>query len=255
MADVPATEEAVAAEFAIGGAAASFCGQWLCVKAGFEKKDGVVFLRDALGTKAPSDDVLKAVGDETRWWTRGDVSNALLSPTGLRVGSVQVFKAAPGECHGRAAKRYIAFGTRPRNEDGSLANVRDQMLARMAGTLGSNGGTAASTATTTTAPPSHCRPARPAPAAPLPPPLPPPPLAAGATSTPPETPRSGQGRCSRDDEHHALPPPPSLIAPFGSPKSGALFFSPPPRLFLFLHGLPAHSSSQIKLVLSTRDKK
>ena len=66
MADVPATEEAVAAEFAIGGAAASFCGQWLCVKAGFEKKDGVVFLRDALGTKAPSDDVLKAVGDETR---------------------------------------------------------------------------------------------------------------------------------------------------------------------------------------------
>ena len=65
MADVPATEEAVAAEFAIGGAAASFCGQWLCVKAGFEKKDGVVFLRDALGTKAPSDDVLKAVGDET----------------------------------------------------------------------------------------------------------------------------------------------------------------------------------------------
>ena len=42
MADVPATEEAVAAEFAIGGAAASFCGQWLCVKAGFEKKDGVV---------------------------------------------------------------------------------------------------------------------------------------------------------------------------------------------------------------------
>ena len=154
MADVPATEEAVAAEFAIGGAAASFCGQWLCVKAGFEKKDGVVFLRDALGTKAPSDDVLKAVGDETRWWTRGDVSNALLSPTGLRVGSVQVFKAAPGECHGRAAKRYIAFGTRPRNEDGSLANVRDQMLARMAGTLGSNGGTAASTATTTTAPSS-----------------------------------------------------------------------------------------------------
>ena len=138
MADVPATEEAVAAEFAIGGAAASFCGQWLCVKAGFEKKDGVVFLRDALGTKAPSDDVLKAVGDETRWWTRGDVSNALLSPTGLRVGSVQVFKAAPGECHGRAAKRYIAFGTRPRNEDGSLANVRDQMLARMASTLGSN---------------------------------------------------------------------------------------------------------------------
>ena len=154
MADVPATEEAVAAEFAIGGAAASFCGQWLCVKAGFEKKDGVVFLRDALGTKAPSDDVLKAVGDETRWWTRGDVSNALLSPTGLRVGSVQVFKAAPGECHGRAAKRYIAFGTRPRNEDGSLANVRDQMLARIAGTLGSNGGTAASTATTTTAPSS-----------------------------------------------------------------------------------------------------
>ena len=76
------------------------------------------------------------------------------SPTGLRVGSVQVFKAAPGECHGRAAKRYIAFGTRPRNEDGSLANVRDQMLARMAGTLGSNGGTAASTATTTTAPSS-----------------------------------------------------------------------------------------------------
>ena len=63
---MPATEEAVAAEFAIGGAAASFCGQWLCVKAGFEKKDGVVFLRDALGTKAPSDDVLKAVGDETR---------------------------------------------------------------------------------------------------------------------------------------------------------------------------------------------
>ena len=116
MADVPATEEAVAAEFAIGGAAASFCGQWLCVKAGFEKKDGVVFLRDALGTKAPSDDVLKAVGDETRWWTKGDVSNALLSPTGLRVGSVQVFKAAPGECHGRAAKRYIAFGTRPRND-------------------------------------------------------------------------------------------------------------------------------------------
>ena len=82
------------------------------------------------------------------------MSNALLSPTGLRVGSVQVFKAAPGECHGRAAKRYIAFGTRPRNEDGSLANVRDQMLARMASTLGSNGGTAASTATTTTAPSS-----------------------------------------------------------------------------------------------------
>ena len=71
MADVPATEEAVAAEFAIGGAAASFCGQWLCVKAGFEKKDGVVFLRDALGTKAPSDDVLKAVGDETRRGGRG----------------------------------------------------------------------------------------------------------------------------------------------------------------------------------------
>ena len=151
MADVPATEEAVAAEFAIGGAAASFCGQWLCVKAGFEKKDGIVFLRDALGTKAPSDDVLKAVGDETRWWTKGDVSNALLSPTGLRVGSVQVFKAAPGECHGRAAKRYIAFGTGPRNEDGSLANVKDQMLARMAGTLGSNGGTVASTAATTAA--------------------------------------------------------------------------------------------------------
>ena len=41
MADVPATEEIVAAEFAIGGAAASFCGQWLCVKAGFEKKGGV----------------------------------------------------------------------------------------------------------------------------------------------------------------------------------------------------------------------
>ena len=41
MADVPATEEAVAAEFAIGGEAASCCGQWLCVKAGFEKKDGV----------------------------------------------------------------------------------------------------------------------------------------------------------------------------------------------------------------------
>jgi len=151
MADVPATGEAVAAEFAIGGAAASFCGQWRCVKAGFEKKDGIVFLRDALGTKAPSDDALKAVGDETRWWTKGDVSNALLSPTGLRVGFVQVFKAAPGECHGRAAKRYIAFGTRPRNEDGSLANVKDQMLARMAGTLGSNGGTVASTATATTA--------------------------------------------------------------------------------------------------------
>jgi hypothetical protein len=104
------TEASVAAEFAHGGAAASYCGQWLCVKAGFEEKNGIVFLKTALGSKAPSDGELKAVGETARWWKKGPNSTALLSAGGLLVGGVQVFKAGPGECYGDQARRYLAFG-------------------------------------------------------------------------------------------------------------------------------------------------
>ena len=50
--DVLDTEEAVAAEFAFGGPAASYRNQWLCVKAAFTQKNGIVFLGTALGAKS-----------------------------------------------------------------------------------------------------------------------------------------------------------------------------------------------------------
>ena len=50
--DVLDTEEAVAAAFAFGGPAASYRNQWLCVKAAFTQKNGIVFLGTALGAKS-----------------------------------------------------------------------------------------------------------------------------------------------------------------------------------------------------------
>ena len=57
--DVLDTEEAVAAEFALGGPAASYRNQWLCVKAAFTQKDGIVFLGTALGAKSVVANVTK----------------------------------------------------------------------------------------------------------------------------------------------------------------------------------------------------
>ena len=46
---VLSTEEQVAAQFANGGAASRFRGQWLCYEAAFDSKEGIVFLEEALG--------------------------------------------------------------------------------------------------------------------------------------------------------------------------------------------------------------
>ena len=56
--DVLDTEEAVAAEFAFGGPAASYRNQWLCVKAAFTQKNGIVFLGTALGAKSVAANVI-----------------------------------------------------------------------------------------------------------------------------------------------------------------------------------------------------
>ena len=56
--DVLDTEEAVAAAFAFGGPAASYRNQWLCVKAAFTQKDGIVFLGTALGAKSVAANVI-----------------------------------------------------------------------------------------------------------------------------------------------------------------------------------------------------
>ena len=60
--DVLDTEEAVAAEFALGGPAASYRGQWLCVKAAFAQKEGIVFLSTALEGKVVADSVANSGG-------------------------------------------------------------------------------------------------------------------------------------------------------------------------------------------------
>ena len=75
--DVLDTEEAVAAEFAFGGPAASYRNQWLCVKAAFTQKDGIVFLGTALGAKSAAANVIK------EWFPgRGTRKNSSLASDG-----------------------------------------------------------------------------------------------------------------------------------------------------------------------------
>ena len=107
--DVLDTEEAVAAEFAFGGPAASYRNQWLCVKAAFTQKDGIVFLGTALGAKSVATNVM------TEWFPGRSTrkNSSLASDGGLLVGGVLVFKARRDECFGRGAKQYLAFGKRP----------------------------------------------------------------------------------------------------------------------------------------------
>ena len=138
------TEEAVAAEFAHGGAAAQYRNQWLCVKANFVEKQGIVFLRTALGGKTVADGV---IGE---WFPRGgsDKVTQLLSAAGLLVGGVRVFKAAPVECFGRGAKKYLAFGNRPSRV------VKVEMEARNAGTFVRDDGAADTAVDDTAVPPS-----------------------------------------------------------------------------------------------------
>ena len=83
--DVLDTEEAVAAEFALGGPAASYRNQWLCVKASFTQKDGIVFLGTALGAKSVATNVT------TEWFPGRSTrkNSSLASDGGLLVGGVK----------------------------------------------------------------------------------------------------------------------------------------------------------------------
>ena len=121
--DVLDTEEAVAAEFAFGGPAASYRNQWLCVKAAFTQKDGIVFLGTALGAKSVAANVIK------EWFPgRRTPKSTTLVSDGLLVGGVLVFKARRDECYGRGAKQYLAFGKRP------TRIVQTEMEERIRGT-------------------------------------------------------------------------------------------------------------------------
>ena len=124
------TEEAVAAEFAFGGPAASYRNQWLCVKAAFTQKDGIVFLGTALGAKSVAANVIN------EWFPgrRTPKSTTLVSDDGLLVGGVLVFKARRDECYGRDAKQYLAFGKRP------TRIVQTEMDERIRGTYARSGG-------------------------------------------------------------------------------------------------------------------
>ena len=45
------TEEEVAGQFAYGGPAAAYRGEWLCFEAAFKAKGGIVFLDQVIGKK------------------------------------------------------------------------------------------------------------------------------------------------------------------------------------------------------------
>ena len=114
---MPSTEEQVAAQFANGGAASVYRGQWLCCEAAFESKEGIMFLEGALG-KAVDRGVLQG------WKRKGKRLKALNSNDGLLAGGVAIFKAPKTECFADKAA-YVAFGTKP------AACVKIQMQKRV----------------------------------------------------------------------------------------------------------------------------
>ena len=128
------TEEQVAAQFANGGAASVYRGQWLCCEAAFESKEGIVFLEGALG-KAVDQGVLQG------WKGKGERMKALKSNDGLLVGGVAIFKAPKTECFGDKAW-YVAFGTKP------AACVKIQMQERI------DAASSASSSSSSSSPPS-----------------------------------------------------------------------------------------------------